>query len=86
MPISLSTSQQRLIRLIAMGTTDIEIARKMALTPDQMQKAFATLCAQFNVADRVELILQIWSSDGSGKKKNKRRGILELAGENPHKK
>ena len=60
MPISVSTSQQRLIRLIAMGTTDIEIARKMALTPDQMQKAFATLCAQFNVADRVELILQIW--------------------------
>jgi DNA-binding CsgD family transcriptional regulator len=74
MPIPMSTSQQRLLRLLAMGTTDSEIARKMALDPDQLQKAFSGLCAQLNVADRVELILLIWSS--RGRQKRKMVGIL----------
>jgi hypothetical protein len=45
--------------LLAIGTSDGEIARKMALAPDQLQQALSGLCAQFNVADRLELILLI---------------------------
>lgn len=65
----MSTSQQQLIRLLAIGTTDSEIARKLALAPDQLQQALSGLCAQLNVADRLELILLIWSSCGSQKRK-----------------
>jgi hypothetical protein len=77
MPLPMSTSQQRLVRLLEMGTSDSEIARKMALPPDQLQKAFSTLCARFKVADRVELILLIWSCDGSGKKNSRHIGVLK---------
>ncbi len=68
MPLRMSTSQQRLVRLLEMGTSDSEIARKMALTPDQLQQALSGLCAQFKVADRLELILLIWSCRGSPKR------------------
>jgi len=69
MPIPLSTSQHPLILLLAIGTSDSEIARKMALAPDQLQQALSGLCAQFNVADRLELILLLWSSRYSQKRK-----------------
>jgi DNA-binding NarL/FixJ family response regulator len=64
MPLPFSTSQQELIRLLAKGYADSEIGRKMALTDDQLQRAFSGLCAQLGVADRLELILLIWSSYG----------------------
>ena len=74
MPLPFSSSQQHLIRLVAKGYPDSEIARRMALTPDQLQKAFSSLCTQVNVADRVQLILLIWSCYGSEKRKNKNIG------------
>jgi DNA-binding NarL/FixJ family response regulator len=64
MPLQLSTSQQELIHLLAKGYPDSEIARKMALSRDQLQRAFSDICDRLNVADRIELILLIWSSDG----------------------
>ena len=64
MPLPFSTSQQQLIRLLAEGYADSEIARKTALTPDQLQRAFSGLCTRLHVADRLELILLIWSSHG----------------------
>jgi DNA-binding NarL/FixJ family response regulator len=62
MQTQLSTSQRQLIRLFALGYTDGEIARKMALSPDQLQGTFADVCSQFKVADRIELLLMMWSS------------------------
>lgn len=63
MPLPFSTSQQELIRLLAKGYTDSEIARKMALSPDQLERAFSNLCDRLNVANRIELIVLIWSSE-----------------------
>jgi DNA-binding NarL/FixJ family response regulator len=64
MPLPFSTSQQELIRLLAKGYGDGEIGRKMALSRDQLQRACSDLCDQLNVADRIELVLLIWSSGG----------------------
>lgn len=71
MPLPVNISQQRLVHLLEVGTSDSEIARKLALAPDQLQHALSGLCAQFNVADRLELILLIWSSRSSQKTKNR---------------
>ena len=64
MQIQLSSSQRQLIRLFALGYTDGEIARRMALSPDQLRGAFSDVCGQFKVVDRVELLLMLWSSGG----------------------
>jgi predicted transcriptional regulator with HTH domain len=69
MPLPMSTLQQRLVRLLETGTSDSEIARKVALPPDQLQQALSGLCAQFNVPDRLKLILLIWSRRGSQKRR-----------------
>lgn len=82
MPLPMSTPQQRLVRLLAIGATDSEIARKMALAPDQLQQALSSLCAQFNVADRLELMLLIWSTRG-GQNENGAFLWLSPAGESP---
>jgi DNA-binding NarL/FixJ family response regulator len=63
----LSNSQRHLIRLFARGYTDGEIARTMALSPEQLQIAFSNLCHQLDVADRIELLLVMWASTGRGK-------------------
>jgi DNA-binding CsgD family transcriptional regulator len=63
----LSNAQRHLIRLFARGYTDGEIARTMALSPEQLQSAFSNICRQFAVADRIELLLMMWSSIGRSK-------------------
>ncbi len=63
----LSNSQRHLIRLFARGYTDGEIARTMALSPEQLQIAFSNICHQLDVADRIELLLIMWASTGRGK-------------------
>jgi DNA-binding NarL/FixJ family response regulator len=63
----LSDSQRHLIRLFARGHTDGEIARTMALSPEQLQIAFSNICHQLEVADRIELLLMIWAAAGRGK-------------------
>lgn len=64
MPLPVSTSQQQLIRLVAKGYADSEIGRKMELSRNQLQRAFSDLCDELNVANRLELILLVWSSAG----------------------
>ena len=64
----LSSSQRQLIRLFASGHTDSEIARTMALSPEQLQCAFSNICHQLKVADRIELLLMMWSHTGRGKR------------------
>lgn len=64
MPLPFSTSQQQLIRLVAKGYADSEIGRKTGLTRNQLQRAFSDLCHQLNVANRLELILLVWSTAG----------------------
>jgi DNA-binding CsgD family transcriptional regulator len=64
MPLPFSVSQQQLIRLVAKGYADSEIAGKMGLSRNQLQRAFSDLCDQLNVANRLELILLVWSSEG----------------------
>lgn len=64
MPLPLSTSKQQFIGLVAKGYADSEIARKMGLSRNQLQQAFSHLCDQLNVANRLELILLVWSSKG----------------------
>ncbi|HKW65764.1 MAG TPA: LuxR C-terminal-related transcriptional regulator [Terriglobales bacterium] len=61
---SLSDSQRHLIRLFARGYTDGEIARTMALSPEQLQIAFSNICRQLQVADRIELLLMMWAATG----------------------
>jgi DNA-binding NarL/FixJ family response regulator len=63
----LNNSQRHLIRLFARGYTDGEIARTMALSPEQLQIAFSNICHQLEVADRIELLLMMWASAGRGK-------------------
>ena len=60
----LSDSQRHLIRLFARGYTDGEIARTMALSPEQLQIAFSHICRQLEVADRIELLLMMWAATG----------------------
>lgn len=64
----LNNSQRHLIRLFARGYTDGEIARTMALSPEQLQIAFSNICHQLDVVDRIELLLMMWSSTGRGKR------------------
>ena len=64
MPPPFSASQQLLLRLVAKGYADSEIACKMGLSRTQLQRAFSGLCDQLNVANRLELILLVWSSAG----------------------
>lgn len=78
MPLQFSTSQQQLIRLLAEGYADSEIAHKMALSRDQLQRAFSDLCDQLNVADRIELILLLWSSDGFRPKRSSQRTLRSI--------
>ncbi len=63
----LSNSQRHLIRLFARGYTDGEIARTMALSPEQLQVAFSNICHQLDVEDRIELLLMMWASTGRSK-------------------
>jgi len=63
----LSNSQRHLIRLFARGYTDGEIARTMALSPEQLKVAFSNICHQLEVADRIELLLMMWAATGRGK-------------------
>ena len=63
----LSNSQRHLIRLFARGYTDGEIARTMALSPEQLQIAFSNICNHLEVADRIELLLMMWAATGRGK-------------------
>ncbi|HEY6939318.1 MAG TPA: LuxR C-terminal-related transcriptional regulator [Terriglobales bacterium] len=60
----LSNSQRHLIRLFARGYTDGEIARTMALSPEQLNVAFSSICQQLEVADRIELLLMMWAATG----------------------
>ena len=64
MQIQLSSSQRQLVRLVARGYADSEITRKMGLSKNQLKRAFSDLCDQLNVANRLELILLVWSSEG----------------------
>ena len=64
----LSNSQRQLIRLFASGHTDGEMAHTMALSPEQLQCAFSNICRQLKVADRIELLLLMWSFTGRGKR------------------
>ena len=63
----LSNSQRHLIRLFARGYTDGEIARTMALSPEQLQIAFSNICHQLEVANRIELLLMMWAATGHAK-------------------
>ena len=62
MPLPFSTSQQELIRPLTKGYADSEIACRMGLSRSQLQRSFSDLCDQLNVANRLELILLVWSS------------------------
>ena len=74
MQAHLNNSERQLIRLFARGHTDGEIARTMALTPEQLQCAFANICRQLKVGDRIELLLMMWSLSGRGKRQSLREG------------
>ncbi len=67
----LSTLQQQLIHLLVTGTTESEIAREMAFTPDQLRDAFSELYVRLGVGNRIELILWIWSPDGFATRQQK---------------
>ncbi len=60
----LSSLQQQLIHLLVTGASDAEIASEMAFTDGRLQDAFAELCVRLGVANRIELILWIWSPAG----------------------
>jgi hypothetical protein len=62
MSLPSSTTSQQLVHLLAMGYLDAEISRETGWSPHQLERAFADACKAYNVADRVELILLLWSS------------------------
>jgi DNA-binding CsgD family transcriptional regulator len=64
MPLPFSICQQQLIRLVAKGYADSEIAHKMGLSKNQLQRAFSDFCDQLDVSNRLQLILLVWSSAG----------------------
>jgi DNA-binding NarL/FixJ family response regulator len=67
MPLRFSRDQVKLIRLLGRGYPDSEIARKTGLHPDEVDQAFSSICSQCQVADRLELVLLIWSGGYTSK-------------------
>lgn len=61
MAVPLSRSQRQLIHYLGTGYSDSEVLRKMRFTEHQLQSAISDLCTRLHVADRVELLLWIWS-------------------------
>ena len=61
MRLRFNKDQSKLIRLLQMGYPDSEIARRTGLRADEVDQAFSSICSQFKVADRLELVLLVWS-------------------------
>jgi DNA-binding NarL/FixJ family response regulator len=61
--LSLSSAQSQPIRLFASGYTDNEIAREMALSPEEVRWGFSQTREQWNVSERLELVLVLYSTD-----------------------
>jgi DNA-binding NarL/FixJ family response regulator len=68
----LSPEEATIMRCIAMGLTDSEIASRLGWQPQRIEEIIRDVCRKLNVTSRIELVFYASSEEGQ-------RGLREAA-------